>query len=152
MKPLYIFLSSIIFATSSFATTTYNKLFIKYGKFYDIPAELLWGIAKTESNFNAKAYNKNKNGTFDIGLMQINSVHKAKLLEQNLDLDDLYEPETNIRFGAKILRSCIDMHGFNYKALNCYNGKIVNNPYNKKVLKNIRDNRSKKKKRVLIKF
>jgi len=152
VKPLYIFLLLVIFTTSSFATTTYNKLFIKYGKLYDIPAELLWGIAKTESNFNAKAYNKNKNGTFDIGLMQINSVHKAKLLEQNLDLDDLYEPETNIRFGAKILRSCIDMHGFNYKALNCYNGKIANNPYNKKVLKNIRDNRSKKRKRVLIKF
>lgn len=152
MKLLYIFLSLIIFATSSFATTIYNKFFIKYGKLYNIPAELLWGIAKTESNFNAKAYNKNKNGTFDIGLMQINSIHRAKLLEQNLDIDDLYEPETNIKFGAKILRSCIDMHGFNYKALNCYNGKILNNPYNKKVLKNIKDNRNKKRKQILLKF
>ena len=47
--------------------------FEEAGKKYGISPQLLWAIAKTESNFNPTAVNYNKNGSFDYGLMQINS-------------------------------------------------------------------------------
>lgn len=45
-------------------------------------------VAKCESGLNPDAMNKNRNGTFDVGLYQINSVHKQKNMtdvERNID-------------------------------------------------------------------
>ena len=50
---------------------------------------------------------------------------------------DLFNPDINIRFGAIVLKRCINKWGLNYKALNCYNGKVNNNTYNIKVVSNI---------------
>jgi soluble lytic murein transglycosylase-like protein len=43
--------------------------------FHGVNPWVVRAIIKVESNFNAKAVNKNKNGTSDIGLAQINSMH-----------------------------------------------------------------------------
>jgi len=40
---------------------------------YNISADILYAIAKVESNFNPGAVNWNKNGSYDYGIMQINS-------------------------------------------------------------------------------
>ena len=140
----------LIMANLCFATNGYNKLFIKYGKIHKIPAELLWGIAKTESEFNPRAVGINKNGTKDLGLMQVNSIHEAELKRRNLTLDDLFDPEINVSYATEYLAKCFDKHGFTWQGLNCYNGRIKNNSYHLRVLKNIKDNR-KHKKIVLIK-
>ncbi|OCS32888.1 hypothetical protein AWR31_08080 [Campylobacter fetus subsp. venerealis] len=124
----------------------YNNYFIKYGKIYKIPPELLWGIAKTESNFKPNAININPNGSYDIGIMQINSSHKNWLKSQKISLDDLYDPGINIAVGSKILSMCIRKFGFTYKSLNCYNSGLSNtesNNYHLKVLNNIRNKRQK---------
>ncbi|MCS6875789.1 MAG: transglycosylase SLT domain-containing protein, partial [Aquificaceae bacterium] len=42
---------------------------------YSIPRELILAIIKQESNFNPRAYNKNRDGTEDRGLMQVNYQH-----------------------------------------------------------------------------
>ncbi|OPY60382.1 MAG: Transglycosylase SLT domain protein [Syntrophorhabdaceae bacterium PtaU1.Bin034] len=47
--------------------------FDEAGERYRISPQLLWAIAKTESNFSATAVNHNNNGSFDYGVMQINS-------------------------------------------------------------------------------
>lgn len=127
--------------------TKFNWLFYKFGKEFNIPPILLWAIAKTESNFVIKAKNINKNGSSDYGLMQINSIHEPILKAKNLSLDDLYRPDINIQMGAMILRNCLNKHGWDYKALNCYNGKINNNPYSRKVFANL--NKFKKAKGVI---
>ncbi|AHE94560.1 TPA: lytic transglycosylase domain-containing protein [Campylobacter fetus subsp. venerealis] len=118
--------------------TKFNWLFYKFGKEFDIPPILLWAIAKTESNFDIKAKNINTNGSSDYGLMQVNSIHEPTLKAKNLSLDDLYRPEINIQMGAMVLKGCLDKHGWDYKALNCYNGKVDNNPYSRKVFINLR--------------
>ena len=140
----------LIMANLCFATNDYNKLFIKYGKIHKIPAELLWGIAKTESEFNPRAVGINENGTKDLGLMQVNSIHEAELKRRNLTLNDLFDPEINVSYATEYLAKCFDKHGFTWQGLNCYNGRIKNNSYHLRVLKNIKDNR-KHKKLVLIK-
>jgi len=40
---------------------------------YDLSADLLKAIARVESGFKPDAVNKNKDGSYDYGLMQINS-------------------------------------------------------------------------------
>jgi len=44
----------LTFVCACNASNAYNKLFVYYGKKHNIPAELLWGIAKTESGFNPR--------------------------------------------------------------------------------------------------
>lgn len=119
---------------------TYDEIenpFIKYGKKYNIAPELLWAIAKTESNFNPFSLNINKNGSTDFGLMQINSIHLVELEKFGIKQEDLYNPNVSIDVGAYVLFRCIKKHGENYKAINCYNGRVKNNPYASKVISNL---------------
>lgn len=50
-------------------------------------------IAKCESGLKPDALNKNKNGTFDMGVMQINDVHSKRISRK-----DRMDFEKNIRF------------------------------------------------------
>ena len=47
--------------------------FEEAGAEYGVSPRLLWAIAKAESGFNPAAMSVNTNGTFDYGVMQINS-------------------------------------------------------------------------------
>lgn len=93
--------------------------FDEAGKTYGINPELLKVIARTESNLRPHALNKNNNGTWDIGLMQINSSWvKSLKLDPALLLSD---PCYNLKTGASILRKCIDHYGYTWEAIGCYN-------------------------------
>jgi len=112
-----------------------HDLFTEYGTLFGVPPNLLWAIAKVESNFNPNSVAKNKNGTKDIGLMQINTVHLDRLKrDYGIDANLLFDVRINIAVGAQILSKCIRKHGYTEKGINCYNGKTVNNPYAKKVM------------------
>lgn len=71
--------------TSSFLLLGLGSVFPAYacwaeiGQRYNINPYLLGAIAKTESNFKANAVRQNKNGTRDIGVMQINSLWLPEL-------------------------------------------------------------------------
>lgn len=70
---------------------------------------------------NPEAINKNLNGTYDVGLMQINTIWKPVLGEerwQHLD-DACYNTKT----GSWILANCIETYGYNWKAIGCYNSR-----------------------------
>jgi len=82
-------------------------------------------IAKTESGFNSRATNVNKNGTKDIGLMQINSAHLETLAKYNITEQVLYDnPCANVNVGAWILAKSIAHHGNNWRAVGSYNTGI----------------------------
>jgi soluble lytic murein transglycosylase-like protein len=91
------------------------------GRYYGVSPHLLWAIAKVESNFNPRAINRNKNGTYDIGLMQINSSWFAYLKKHGIEPSLLWEPCYNTYVGAMILRHCIDTYGYSWRAVDCYN-------------------------------
>jgi hypothetical protein len=89
---------------------------------YNISPLLLWAIAKVESNFNPYALNKNKDGSYDIGIMQINSSHLKTLEKYGLfDKRYIWDPCYNIHVGAWILSKCIQRYGYTWEAIGCYN-------------------------------
>ena len=94
--------------------------FEEAGEEYAISPELLWAIAKTESAFNTHALHYNANGSFDYGLMQINSSWYKELgRERWMRLNDgCY----NVKVGAWILDRCIKRYGYTWAAVGCYNG------------------------------
>ncbi len=95
--------------------------FDEAGAQYGINPIILRAIAKVESNFNPRAINWNKNGSYDFGVMQINSSWGYALgKEWWLTLGD---PCINIRAGAMILSSCIKKYGYTWGAVGCYNSQ-----------------------------
>ncbi len=88
---------------------------------YGIPQSVLMAVAKTESGFNPRARNINKNGTEDIGLMQINSGWLPTLSAYGITRESLADPCTNIKVGAWILAGNAKLHGWNWDAIGAYN-------------------------------
>ena len=90
---------------------------------YDLEPELLQAIAAVESGYRAQAVNQaNRNGTRDIGLMQINSIHLPRLLKQGITEERLLsEPCLSVEVGASILAEFIQRFGYNWTAVGAYN-------------------------------
>lgn len=113
-----IFFACIVctLGTSAFAI---EHCFEQAGSVYGINPLLLYSIAKIESNFNPCAMNKNKDGSYDYGIMQINTRWYRHLGQAGWA--NLIDPCYNIHVGAWILRQCIDRHGYTWDAVGCYN-------------------------------
>lgn len=93
-------------------------------QYYGVSAHLLYAIAKTESGLNPRAINRsNKNGSYDIGLMQINSAWLPTLRKYGVDEQQLYDACTSIQVGAWILSQNMKRLGENWNAVGAYNAK-----------------------------
>lgn len=90
-------------------------------KRYQLSSALLYAIARTESGLNPQAIGRNRNGSRDIGLMQINSTWLLKLATHGIHERDLFEPCTNIHVGAWILADNISRLGYTWEAVGAYN-------------------------------
>lgn len=86
---------------------------------YNLSIAVLRSVSITESPDDPVAINWNSNGTYDFGVMQINSVHYKTLGPERWDA--LADPCYNVKVGASILSQCIDQHGYTWKAIGCYN-------------------------------
>lgn len=107
---------------------------------YGVNAHLLYAIAKTESGLNPAAVNRaNKNGSYDIGLMQINSRWLPTLRKYGIEEAQLWEPCVNIHVGAWVLAQNMRRMGNSWEAVGAYNAR---NPelrikYAQKVYRNL---------------
>lgn len=106
---------------------------------YGVNVHLLVAIAKTESNFNPQAMNRNKNGSYDIGMMQINSTWLPTLRKHGVTEEQLKDPCVSLQVGAWILAGNIARMGLTWEAVGAYNAR---NPqlrakYANKVFKNL---------------
>lgn len=118
-------------------TTNIPALVEKASLKYGIPKEILMAIISVESGFNPRAYNKNKDGTEDRGLMQVNYQHNLSLMKEYgiTDPEQLYDPELNIEVGARILYENYKRFGNWVMAIKAYNGlKADNWDYVRRVL------------------
>lgn len=91
------------------------------GQKYAVDPLLLYSIAKIESNFNILALNRNRNGSYDIGIMQINTAWIPTLKVKGINPQNIFWPCFNILLGAWILAKAIRMQGNNWRAVGAYN-------------------------------
>ena len=83
---------------------------------FNIAPALAFALCAEESNFHPRAFNRNRNGSVDRGLFQLNSSSFP-----NLTLDEFYDIEINTRNGLAYLRWCLNTAGTEVAALAMYN-------------------------------
>lgn len=90
---------------------------------YDIPYELVAGVIQHESAFDPTAYNLNKNGTIDRGLMQINSNTGPGLARQmgmKYEVGMEFVPEIAVEMGSYYLAQLYNPNNL-HRTLSSYN-------------------------------
>lgn len=96
--------------------------------YHKVDPWLLYAIAKVESSHNPTAINRaNRNGTYDRGLMQINSIHYGTLKKHGIDASALDNACASTYIGAWVLADKMRVYGNSWKAIASYNVGSVNN-------------------------
>ena len=89
---------------------------------YDLPVDLLFAIGQVESGHRVDARGNNKDGSRDLGVMQINSRWLPLLAEYRISEQDLLtNPCTNIQVGAWILAQEVQRTGYSWESIGAYN-------------------------------
>ncbi|WP_320533808.1 lytic transglycosylase domain-containing protein [Robbsia andropogonis] len=89
---------------------------------YHVNPLLLIAIGTVESRLHNNTVNINADGSRDLGLMQINSIHLPRLEQQGITSTMLLEdPCVSIITGAEILAQNVKRHGNTWNAVGAYN-------------------------------
>jgi len=126
----------------------YKYICLQVSQYTKIPVKIIYNLIQKESEWRVNAYNKNSNGSYDVGLVQVNSDNFEyfywKLWEHevkpNLDYKAYYQiPEISIWTGFLYLQWLLDYYdGDMTLALTAYNCGLT------KVKKNIVPESTKK--------
>ena len=116
-KMRWIFLLLILFPSIVLGESCFDQA----GDRYRIAPHLLRAIAKHESKMNPNAVHTNKDGTKDLGLMQINERWLPTLKQFGISRARLMEACQNIFVSAFILRTLFNRYGENWSAVGHYN-------------------------------
>lgn len=87
-------------------------------RFYGVPAHVLWILGKIESNFNVRAVNRNRDGSWDLGPFQINERNLRRL---RISREYAFHPYWSAFIAAYILKECYLKYGNSWKTIDCYN-------------------------------
>lgn len=100
----------------------YGDCFQSAAQHYGLAPELLQAIAQAESQLDPLALNTtNRDGSWDIGLMQINSRWLPLLESTGVSASQLYDPCTSIWVGAWVLAGHVARYGYGWDAVGAYN-------------------------------
>ena len=132
-------LVGVLFASLSGAAATAHACWEEAGLRYGVNPSVLVAIARTESSMNPNAVNRNRDGSYDLGLMQINSRWFPMLRRYGISEQQLRQPCFSIHVGAWILAQNMQRFGNSWDAVGAYNSP---NPsrrtaYAKKVYRNL---------------
>jgi soluble lytic murein transglycosylase-like protein len=94
------------------------------GQRYGVSPHLLYAIARVESNLDPLAMNlthRQRTGSHDIGLMQINSSNLPALQRHGIGERELLDACTNIHVGAWLLAQTFGRVGTSWEGVGAYN-------------------------------
>lgn len=100
--------------------------------YYQVPAVLLRAIAKHESDMDPQQVHINRNGSKDIGLMQINEMWLPKIAPMGITRQDLYDGCVNTFVGAWILAQNMRKAETLWEAVGAYNAGWRDTPARQK--------------------
>lgn len=107
--------------------------------YYQVHPDLIRAIMRTEGGTTGKI-SWNKNGSYDMGIMQVNSIHLKELAKYGISREDLiYNPCVNIYVGTWILKLGLMKSSDFWQGVGAYNSQtpIYNQAYRYKVYKNL---------------
>ncbi|MFC5474045.1 lytic transglycosylase domain-containing protein [Paraherbaspirillum soli] len=135
MQACRVILAVALWLQAAHAVACWRQAATSYG----VNPDLLYAIAKTESSLNPRAINRNKDGSYDIGLMQINSRWFPQLEKYGVDREQLYDPCVSIQVGAWILAQNMRRLGNSWNAVGAYNSgnPVLRMKYAMRVYRNI---------------
>ncbi len=85
-----------------------------------IDPRLLRAVLKVESDLRPWAFGRNANGTVDMGMAQINSIHLPELARHGIQTQHLFDPCVASYVAAWLLRKNIDRHGLTWFGVAAY--------------------------------
>ncbi|AWY53052.1 hypothetical protein A8H28_17000 (plasmid) [Burkholderia gladioli pv. gladioli] len=94
--------------------------------YHGVDPSLVHAIASIESGFKPTALNLNRNGSEDIGLMQINSSWLPTLARYGISRASLFDACTNAYVGTWILAQNFARLGLTWNAVGAYNAMSAN--------------------------
>jgi lysozyme-related protein Hpa2 len=92
-------------------------------RYQHVDAHVLRAIAFHESRMQAATLARNTNGTVDIGVMGINSVHLGELATYAIGPTNLRDGCVNAYIGAFYLRKKVDKYGNTWRAVGAYHSE-----------------------------
>ena len=100
-----------------------RSCFLEAAEYHKVDPWLLLAIAENESSFNPRPEdNVNRDGSRDVGLMQINSLWFPVLKKKyGITVGDLYKPCVNLFVGAWILKGSLTIHKDKMHGIGGYN-------------------------------
>lgn len=123
--------------------TAWADCWLQAEKMFNIESELLYAIAQQESAMKPDAIGRNRDGSTDLGLMQINSSHMKRLKKMGISEKQLlHDPCISVIVGASILSDMMKIYGYSWEAVGAYNAGTspkrgdVRKRYAKKVWEN----------------
>ena len=111
-----------------------NKCIAGAAQYHGVNPYLLRAILVVESQLNPKAINVNMNGTRDIGVAQINSIHLPVLQNHGIHESHLMDGCVNTYVGAWLLRKQISRHGLNWFGIAAYHSVTPDKNFRYQVL------------------
>lgn len=130
MSRISLFIFWCVVLTGPFHAVFAADCFKQAAQRYAVPVQLLEAIALQESGGNVHAINRNSNGSFDMGLMQINSAWLPTLKRHGIVAQHLWDPCVNVLVGAWILSDNFSRLGYTTQGLGAYNAV---SPYKREI-------------------
>ena len=137
---LLVLLMSVNLPAAMATTRTENSIkplqqcIVAASDYHGVNPYLLRAILVVESQLNPKAININKNGTRDIGVAQINSIHLPVLQSHGIKENHLMDACVNTYVGAWLLRKQISRYGMNWFGVAAYHSVTPDKNFRYQVL------------------
>ncbi|WP_084455143.1 lytic transglycosylase domain-containing protein [Comamonas composti] len=118
--------------------------FQEAARYHGVSAAVLRAIARVESNFQPQAVAHNRNGSTDIGMMQINSIHLDELARWGVQAAHLHQACISIYVAAWHYRRQVEHYGHTWLAVGAYHSRTpkYRDAYAARVRQALRDPRT----------